>query len=191
MSTGITRSPVTSHESQVTNHNNMIIELPSQNRTVDVQILDHRESYYKMKVDDKVFEIDLIEVSKGIYSLLHNGESFNVEAIPGENPKKYIVNTFFQSFELEIVDAQTRYQRSRNKGTALSKDTQIRVPMPGRVVDVMVEAGDPVTAGQTLVIVSAMKMESEYKSERDARVRQVLVKPGDNVDSEQVMVILE
>jgi biotin carboxyl carrier protein len=58
-------------------------------------------------------------------------------------------------------------------------------------VDVLVSEGDEVKAGQTLVIVSAMKMESEYKSGRDGKIRQILVKAGDTVDSDQVMVTLE
>ncbi|MFH0761915.1 MAG: biotin/lipoyl-containing protein [Bacteroidota bacterium] len=169
----------------------MIIELPKHDRKAEVEILSQEGTKYRMKIDEKIFEIDLVEVSGGIYSLLYEGESFNVEAIPGENPTKYTVNTFPQSFELEIVDAQTRYKRSRSKGAGSDTGNQIRVPMPGKVVDVLVKTGDPVKLGQTLVIVSAMKMESEYKSGRDGKVCQVLVKPGDTVDSEQIMVTLE
>jgi biotin carboxyl carrier protein len=169
----------------------MTIEVPKHNRTAEVEILGNEGSHYTMKVDDKIFEIDLVEVSKGIYSLLTEGRSYNVEAIPTENHKKYTVNTFFQSFDLEIVDAQTRFQRSRNKGLGADAGNVIKVPMPGKVVDVLVSEGDEVKAGQTLVIVSAMKMESEYKSGRDGKIRQILVKAGDTVDSDQVMVTLE
>jgi len=169
----------------------MIIEIPNENRKAEVEILSQEGSKYRMKIDEKILEIDLIEVSRGIYSLLHEGKSFDVEAIPSENPKKYTANTFRHSFELEIVDAQTRFKRLRNKDATGDAGNQIRVPMPGKVVDVLVKTGDSVTMGQTLVIVSAMKMESEYKSGRDGKVGHVLVKPGDTVDSEQIMVILE
>jgi len=169
----------------------MTIELPNQNRTAEVEILSQEGTRYSMKVDEKILEIDLLEVSHGIYSLLMEGSSFNVEAIPGENPKKYTVNTFFQTFELEIVDAQTRFQRSRNSGAGADTGNVIKVPMPGKVVDVLVREGEDVTAGQTLVIVSAMKMESEYKSGRDGKVSRLMVKPGDTVDSDQIMVVLE
>lgn len=169
----------------------MEIELPKQERKAEVEILEHEGNRYIFKIDDKIFEIDLIEVSKGIYSLLHEGKSFNVEAIPANSPTKYTVNTFFQSFDLEIIDAQTKYLRSRNQGAAADSGNLIRVPMPGKVMEVFVEEGDAVKAGQTLVIVSAMKMESEYKSGRDGHVGKVMVKPGDTVDSEQVMIVLE
>ncbi|MCX6225460.1 MAG: acetyl-CoA carboxylase biotin carboxyl carrier protein subunit [Bacteroidia bacterium] len=169
----------------------MQIELPKQERTAEVEILEHEGNRYVFKIDDKVFEIDLIEVSKGIYSLLNEGQSFNVEAIPANSPTKYTVNTFFQSFDLEIIDAQTKYLRSRNHGQAADTGNLIRVPMPGKVMEVFVEDGDTVQATQTLVIVSAMKMESEYKAGRDGQVKKVMVKPGDTVDSDQVMIVLE
>jgi len=169
----------------------MQIELPKQERTAEVEILEHEGSRYVFKIDEKIFEVDLIEVSKGIYSLLNAGKSFNVEAIPANSQTKYTVNTFFQSFDLEIVDAQTKYLRSRNQGTAADTGNLIKVPMPGKVMEVMVAEGEDVKAGQTLVIVSAMKMESEYKAGRDGKVKTIKVKPGETVDSDQVMIVLE
>ncbi len=169
----------------------MEIELPKQERTAQVEILENEGSHYVFKIDDKTFEIDLVEVSKGIYSLLHDGKSYNVEAIPTKGITKYTVNTFFQSFDLEIIDAQTKYLRSRNTGATADSGNMIRVPMPGKVMEVFVNDGDTVTAGQTLVIVSAMKMESEYKSGRDGLVKKVMVKPGETVDSDQIMIVLE
>jgi biotin carboxyl carrier protein len=168
----------------------MEIEVPKHGRTAEVEIIEHDGRRYVFKIDNKIFEIDLIEVSRGIYSLLNEGKSFNVEAIPAGSPTKYTVNTFFQSFDLEIIDAQTKYLRSRNTQAA-DTGNLIRVPMPGKVMEVFVEEGDAVKAGQTLVIVSAMKMESEYKASRDGQVKKVLVKPGETVDSDQVMIVLE
>jgi biotin carboxyl carrier protein len=169
----------------------MEIELPKQERTAEVEILEHEGSRYVFKIDDKIFEIDLIEVSNGIYSLLSEGQSFNVEAIPANSQTKYTVNTFFQSFDLEIIDAQTKYFRSRSQDNAADTGSVIRVPMPGKVMEVFVKEGDMVKSGQTLVIVSAMKMESEYKSGRDGQIKKVMVNPGETVDSDQVMIVLE
>lgn len=169
----------------------MQIELPKQERTAEVEILEHEGNRYVFQIDEKTFEIDLVEVSKGIYSLLHNGKSYNVEAIPVKGITKYTVNTFFQSFDLEIIDAQTRYLRSRNEGAVADGGNVIRVPMPGKVMEVFVKEGEEVKAGQTLVIVSAMKMESEYKAGRDGKIKKVSVQPGETVDSDQIMIVLE
>ena len=169
----------------------MIIELNPQGETHEVEILEHQGARYRMKVDEKTYDIDLVEVSNGIYSLIVEGRSFSVEAIAADNPRKYTVNTFVQSFDLEMLDAQARYLRSRNQGQAKNLENLIRVPMPGKVVDILVKEGDPVEPGQTLAIVSAMKMDSEYKSGKAGSVRRVLVKAGDTVDSDQILIELE
>ena len=64
-------------------------------------------------------------------------------------------------------------------------------PVPGTVTIVEVEVGQSVTAGQTLVVLEAMKMEHRITADTDGIVAQVLVKPGMSVDAHQVVVVLE
>jgi propionyl-CoA carboxylase alpha chain len=64
-------------------------------------------------------------------------------------------------------------------------------PVPGTVTIVDVAPGDAVTAGQTLVILEAMKMEHRITADSDGVVAQVLVQPGMSVDAHQVVVVLE
>ena len=61
-------------------------------------------------------------------------------------------------------------------------------PMAGRVVRVLVKAGDAVKAGQTVVVVEAMKLESEVQSPIDGTVEEIFVEPGDSVTSEDALV---
>ncbi|MFH0916526.1 MAG: biotin/lipoyl-containing protein [bacterium] len=67
----------------------------------------------------------------------------------------------------------------------------IRAPMPGRIVDVLVEVGDPVEAGDVLLILEAMKMENELRAPKKGTVVSVLVKKGDPAESGQLLVALE
>lgn len=67
----------------------------------------------------------------------------------------------------------------------------IRAPMPGRIVDVLVEAGDPVEAGDVVLILEAMKMENELRAPRKGTVTSVLVKKGDSAESGQLLLALE
>jgi biotin carboxyl carrier protein len=67
----------------------------------------------------------------------------------------------------------------------------IKAPMPGRVVRVLVAAGDRVTARQGVVVVEAMKMENELRAPRDGIVREVLVAGGAAVEMGAVLVIIE
>ena len=63
--------------------------------------------------------------------------------------------------------------------------------MPGKIVRINYSEGDPVKHGDTVVVISAMKMESEYKSPRDGVIRKIAVKVGDTVDSNQVLFEIE
>ena len=68
---------------------------------------------------------------------------------------------------------------------------EVRSPMPGKVVKVLVAEGEAVRRNQTLLIVEAMKMENEIRSAVDGRVRKVCVSAGDLVDPERPMIELE
>ncbi|MCL4540378.1 MAG: acetyl-CoA carboxylase biotin carboxyl carrier protein subunit, partial [Bacteroidetes bacterium] len=63
-------------------------------------------------------------------------------------------------------------------------------PMPGLVVKTLVEKGDTVKKGTSLLILEAMKMENEIRTPADAEVAEVLVKDGDIVDKDQTIVRL-
>ena len=63
--------------------------------------------------------------------------------------------------------------------------------MPGKVVRVLVSAGDVVTIGQGLVVIEAMKMENEIGAPRAGRVKSVDVTPGQNVETGALLIVLE
>jgi biotin carboxyl carrier protein len=63
--------------------------------------------------------------------------------------------------------------------------------MPGKVIRVLVAAGDPVEAGQGLVVVEAMKMQNEMKSPKAGRVVEVKTKPHAAVAAGDVLVVVE
>ena len=63
--------------------------------------------------------------------------------------------------------------------------------MPGKVVKIPVSVGETVTAGQTLIIVEAMKMQSEFKSTGEKIVHEIFVREGDTVSAHQLMIKLE
>src|SRR5262249_61452925 len=62
------------------------------------------------------------------------------------------------------------------------RGAEVTAPMPGKVLRVLVEEGEPVVAGQPLVVLEAMKMETALAAESDAVVKRVLVAPGQMVD---------
>jgi biotin carboxyl carrier protein len=169
----------------------MAYEISIGHRTAKVELLNRVGTKALIKVDDIKYDIDIVEVENGVYSILYNGHSHNVELINGESSKKYIVNTFSKTFDTEIIDAESKYIHNRNQGIEVEGSNQVLSPMPGKIVKIPVSVGEVVTAGQTLIVVEAMKMQSEFKATGEKIVQAILVKEGDTVDSHQLMIKLE
>jgi biotin carboxyl carrier protein len=167
----------------------MSYEISLDGNVESIEILNQDGNTMEVLVGDRKYQLDIVEVEDGIYSILHNGTSYNVELTSIEN-KKYMVHTLYNSFDAEVIDAETRYLNSR-KGDMDEEQSFISTPMPGKVVKILVKEGQEVKAGETLVIVSAMKMESEYKVSSDRTVKEVLVTEGDNIDGHQPLITLE
>jgi acetyl-CoA/propionyl-CoA carboxylase biotin carboxyl carrier protein len=68
---------------------------------------------------------------------------------------------------------------------------QVAVPMQGTIVKVLVEVGDKVEAGQSVVVLEAMKMENQIEADKSGTVKAVNVKPGDTVGAGDVVVVIE
>ncbi|MEI6851239.1 MAG: biotin/lipoyl-containing protein [Bacteroidota bacterium] len=169
----------------------MSLEITIGKRTATLELLSKDKSFYTFSVDGKEYVVDVVPFSKGTYSMLYKHRSFYIELIEGKNSKQYFVNTKNLSYELEVIDAESRYLKNKNKGAFDLSENTIVSPMPGKVVKVLVSVGDAVQQGQTVIIVSAMKMESEYKVSKDGVVKEVLVSDGDTVDGNQTLIVIE
>lgn len=69
--------------------------------------------------------------------------------------------------------------------------TDIKAPMPGKVIGIMVKAGDAVSKGDGILILEAMKMENVLKAERDCTIKAVHATVGVNVEKAQILVELD
>jgi acetyl-CoA carboxylase biotin carboxyl carrier protein len=68
---------------------------------------------------------------------------------------------------------------------------EVKAPMPGKILEVLVSAGDQVKEDDELVMLEAMKMENPIYAPADGTVKEIKVKTGDSVETDQVMVVLE
>ena len=143
------------------------MEIRVGNRIAEVELISKVGNCVRMSIDGKVLDLDVMMAENGVCSILMDGVSYNAELIRAEGGKSYTVNTAFASLPDRIV--------------AL---------MPGKVVKVMVAEGDRLAAGDTVLVVEAMKMQSNFKVSEDCMVREVLVKEGDLVNTDQVLVWL-
>ncbi|MDP3913319.1 MAG: acetyl-CoA carboxylase biotin carboxyl carrier protein subunit [Bacteroidota bacterium] len=169
----------------------MSIEIKLDKRIASVEILKQFENLLEIKVDDKIYQVDLMHNDEGIFSILVNGRSFNIELVPQPKPKHYTAYTLYDSYDLEVIDAESRYLRNRTGGVQMLSENTIVSPMPGKVVKIPVSVGDEVKKGDTLITISAMKMESEYKSPIDGKVAIIHVAEGSTVDANQVLIEIE
>jgi len=169
----------------------MPVEIKLGKRTAWVNILKQEENILEVEVDGKKYEIDLMHTADGTFSILHEGHSYDIELVPDAAPKKYAAYTLYNTYDVEVIDAEARYLQNRNANGTGAAESKITSPMPGKVVKVFVNKGDKVSEGDTLIIISAMKMESEYKAPRDGVIKIVHVKNDDTVDGNQVLIELE
>jgi len=169
----------------------MTYEVSIETRTAKIELLKRNGTKALIAVDGHKYDIDIVMVEAGVYSILYKGNSYNIELIEGDTSKKYIVNTFAKTFNTEIIDAETKYIQSRSKGLEVEGNDDVASPMPGKIVKIPVSVGEAVTAGQTLIVVEAMKMQSEFKASGDKTVQEILVREGDTVNAHQIMIKLK
>ena len=167
------------------------MEIKINDKLLNVNVVAIEKNIIKIDVEGRFYELDVEMVERGVYSIISNNRSFNVELIRGESARNYTVNTQRNTFDIEIIDAQARYLTNRNKQQGLAGENTIVSPMPGRIVRILVKEGDTVKAGQPLIVVSAMKMESESKSGIDGVVKKILVKDGQTIEGKQVLITIE
>lgn len=168
----------------------MSLEIKIDDRTANIQFLERDGEKVKIDIDGKKYNVDIVMVKEGVYSIIHNGVSYNVELIENKGSKNYIVNTLYKTYDVEIIDAESKYlKRKKNEDT--EEERIISSPMPGKVVKIPVKVGDKVKAGDTVIIISAMKMESEYKVVQNRVVTDIQVKEGDIIDGDQPLVVVE
>lgn len=155
----------------------------------DIEVLNRDKDKLRVKVGDHIYDLDLIETEPGVFSIVSQGKNFNIHLVP-DGIKKYKAEMPEETLNIEIIDAESRYMKNQ-KGNDEDDEDYISTPMPGQVVKILVEEGQEVKGGETVIIVSAMKMESEYKVSKDRVVKKVLVKEGDKIDGNQPLILFE
>ncbi len=97
-----------------------------------------------------------------------------------------------RTFDVRIEDERTRAIREMaGRGAVDVGSGELRAPMPGLVLRVLVEPGQQVAAGDSLVVVEAMKMENELRARGSGTVSTVAVRSGDAVDRDDLLITFE
>jgi len=148
---------------------------------------------WQVVVDGRALEIDseqlasVRQVEPGVYSVLIDGVSHEIRVISfSEGLTAFAAG---RRFAVEVSDPRDASRASRS---AIGSGRQnVTAPMPGKVVRVLVAAGDVVETAQGLVVVEAMKMQNELKAARPGRVVEIRGRDGETVAAGDVLVVLE
>jgi oxaloacetate decarboxylase alpha subunit len=142
----------------------------------------------RVKVDQREYLIDVANPSPGLYSLLVDGRVFS--AFVSQRRGKHEVQVGGASASVEIGPAQGQRPAAKS-ATAVSGRQEITAPMSGRVVQVLVQKDQTVQDGESLVIIEAMKMETEICSIGRGQVKDIRVEAGTAVETGQLLLVIE
>lgn len=160
------------------------IELSGKKHTLETAPRGERVRWL---VDGKEIEADAIEVSPGVYSVLIGGDSIEVRVDPTATGLQ--VTTGPTEFQAVVRDPR-EWQRGRTSATETEGRQKVLAPMPGKIVRVLVSAGDAVKAGQGIVVVEAMKMQNEIRATKSGVVERLTVTEGQAVNAGDAIAII-
>lgn len=156
--------------------------------TVGDRLLDVDPSAQTLGGD--VLDADIVPLKDGFVHLLWKNKSYTAEWL-GSDPvsKSVTLRLNRHVFQVALKDRfDLLLDRLGMKAAASSQAADLKAPMPGKIVSVLVEEGQQVQKGDSLLILEAMKMENVLKAPADVTIGPVLAVPGRNVDKNQVLI---
>jgi biotin carboxyl carrier protein len=151
--------------------------------------LERHDGGWRVSLDGQPVDADAVEISPYTISILLNGESHEIRVTPAPGGKLKLQASTHE-FTAEVIDPRTWSGRRHGHVEAEGRQ-QILAPMPGKVIRLLVKAGDRVEAGQGLLVVEAMKMQNEIRSPKSGTVERVLAKEGQPVNAGEILAWVE
>lgn len=135
-------------------------------------------------------DLDIVPDADGGFHVLHQGKSFRAEILEiDHDARQFVIMVNGDRFVVSIADRYDRLVQQLGLKIGSSQKTNIvKAPMPGLVLNLLVEPGQKVSKGDPLLILEAMKMENVLKAAADGEVKSVQVKQGAAVEKGQVLI---
>ena len=146
-------------------------------------------SGYEVTVGERTYQLDAATARAGLRSLRIDGSHHEV-AVRQER-SAYRVSTPSISSLVEVTDPLTHLAAKSHGGKGGRRNEKVTAYMPGRVVAILAQEGEAVTAGQGIVVLEAMKMQNEIRAEHDGTLLKVHVQPGQAVEGGDPLFELE
>ncbi|MGM0934435.1 MAG: acetyl-CoA carboxylase biotin carboxyl carrier protein subunit [Bacteroidota bacterium] len=151
------------------------------------------ESFEFEFTQDEINALDTQKVSAHNYHMLRENRSFKAAIAKADFlNREYQVKINSNNYQVKISNELD--QLIDKMGLTLSSAlmvNDIKAPMPGLILDVMVKEGDEVKEGDYLLVLEAMKMENTLSAPRDGVVKAISVEKGQGVDKNQLLIEME
>lgn len=141
---------------------------------------------FKYTIDGKEYQVAIgdIDEEKNVASVTVNGEEYQVALEkPAEPEKKKVV--------LGKPAAASEEEGEATPAASVNSNNAVKSPLPGTITEVSVSVGQEVSAGDTVVVLEAMKMQNKIEAEKSGKVTAICVKVGQAVLEDDPLVVIE
>lgn len=139
---------------------------------------------YKYTIDGVEYKVEIGEIVDNVAEVTVNGEAYKVEMEPEKEPEK-------KKVVLGNPNEQAAGEESTTNAANVNTANAVKSPLPGVVTEIKVAVGDEVKAGDTVLILEAMKMANNIEAEKDGKVTAICVKTGESVMEDAPLVVIE
>lgn len=141
----------------------------------------------EVEVGDKRYELICKAVEPGVFWF--NWQNRSIELLVTPNGEGYNVSVGNRRFSVEVEDERAVLRKISH--ASQDGEVELRAPMPGKVVRVLVEQGAEVQANHGVLVMEAMKMQNEIKSPKDGKVKRLGVTSGAAVNAGDILAVIE
>jgi len=134
---------------------------------------------YKMTINGKHYEARILEYSNHEVKVRVNGEEFVIELEKEDDQTPKLVRT--ERLAPVVITTSAPKQEAAKPGSVVA-------PIPGTIHAIKVKEGDIVKSADVVLVLEAMKMESDIATPYSGKVKSIHVKPGDSVHEGQVLI---
>jgi biotin carboxyl carrier protein len=155
----------------------------------DVELF-HQDGVTTLVWEGQSHAIDILELEAGCYSILMDGRSVEVrlDQAKSQDPEAHAYRAMLYDGAYAFALVDPRRALLSGDGGAGGGGGVLLSPMPGKIVKLLVKAGDQVQEGQTLLVMEAMKMQNELKTSTTGTVTTVHVQEGATVETGVTLV---
>jgi biotin carboxyl carrier protein len=161
------------------------VHLGAQSATPRIVELERTAGRWRVTLDGTPLDADAVEIAPNIFSILIAGHSYEVRVTLASGGA-LTLQCGLAEFAAEVADPRS-WRRRRHGALEAEGRQQIVAPMPGKIVRVLVQVGDQVTAGQGLLVVEAMKMQNEIRSPKRGTVEHLFVREDQPINAGDIL----